>query len=56
MGCNGVDNGKLWFKGVRVPAENILNKFSDMTPDGKLVSVVKDRRGCVFSTCPFPWI
>lgn len=44
MGCNGVDNGKLFFHNVRVPAENILNKFSDMTADGQLKSSIKNRR------------
>ena len=30
MGCNGVDNGKLWFDNVRVPREALLNAFSGM--------------------------
>lgn len=25
FGCNGVDNGRLKFTGVRVPRENLLN-------------------------------
>jgi acyl-CoA oxidase len=44
MGCNGVDNGKLFFHNVRVPAENILNKFSDIDSSGNLVSSIKGRR------------
>ncbi|KAJ3028338.1 UNVERIFIED_CONTAM: hypothetical protein HDU68_001888 [Siphonaria sp. JEL0065] len=40
IGCNGVDNAKLAFKNVRVPADAILNKYSDMTSDGKLQSVL----------------
>jgi alkylation response protein AidB-like acyl-CoA dehydrogenase len=28
MGLNGVDNGRLWFNGVRVPRDNLLNKVS----------------------------
>jgi acyl-CoA oxidase len=30
MGCNGVDNGKLWFEHVRVPREALLNSFSEV--------------------------
>ncbi|KAF9419174.1 hypothetical protein BGZ94_009502 [Podila epigama] len=45
FGCNGVDNGKLFFDHVRVPAENILNKYSDVSRDGKFSSVINNRRG-----------
>lgn len=34
MGLNGVDNGRLWFDGVRVPREALLNRFADVTSDG----------------------
>ena len=27
MGLNGVDNGKIWFDQVRIPRENMLNRF-----------------------------
>ena len=33
-GLNGVDNGQLWFSSVRVPRENLLNKYGDVAPDG----------------------
>lgn len=42
--CNGVDNGKLWFNNVRIPRENLLNRYSDVTPDGKFISKIKNRR------------
>lgn len=42
--CNGVDNGKLWFNQVRVPQENLLSKFSQITETGKFVSSVEGRR------------
>lgn len=35
MGLNGIDNGKLMFSQVRVPRVNMLNKFNDVTEDGK---------------------
>src|SRR6476620_302911 len=34
MGLNGVDNGRIWFDGVRVPREALLNRFADVTPAG----------------------
>jgi acyl-CoA oxidase len=34
MGLNGVDNGRITFDGVRVPRENLLNRFADVTEDG----------------------
>ena len=34
MGCNGVDNGKLFFDHVRVPRENLLNRYSDVVDSG----------------------
>ena len=30
MGLNGVDNGRLWFDQVRVPKDNLLNRFGDI--------------------------
>jgi acyl-CoA oxidase len=41
MGLNGVDNAKLSFHNVRVPRTNLLNKFSDITPEGKFVSKIE---------------
>merc|ERR1712038_1748249 len=44
MGLNGVDNAKLTFDNVRVPRENLLNKYSDVTEDGKFKSEVGSGR------------
>jgi acyl-CoA oxidase len=46
MGLNGVDNGRLWFDGVRVPRANLLNRFADITDDGRYESPIEnpDRR------------
>eukprot|EP00697_Spironema_sp_BW2_P014684 gnl/Spiro4/519_TR285_c0_g1_i1.p1 gnl/Spiro4/519_TR285_c0_g1~~gnl/Spiro4/519_TR285_c0_g1_i1.p1 ORF type:complete len:676 (-),score=138.32 gnl/Spiro4/519_TR285_c0_g1_i1:116-2116(-) len=44
MGCNGVDNGKLWYQHVRVPRENLLNKWSDISPEGTFSSKIQNRR------------
>ncbi|EGC35351.1 hypothetical protein DICPUDRAFT_152296 [Dictyostelium purpureum] len=34
LGLNGIDNGQLKFDHVRIPRENLLNKYSDVTEDG----------------------
>jgi acyl-CoA oxidase len=38
MGLNGVDNGNIQFYHVRIPRENMLNRFSDVTDEGKYIS------------------
>ncbi|MGP3775735.1 acyl-CoA dehydrogenase family protein [Streptomyces sp. SDT5-1] len=42
MGLNGVDNGRLWFDGVRVPREALLNRFADVTPEGVYQSPIEN--------------
>jgi len=42
LGLNGVDNGKIWFHQVAVPRENLLNKYGDITLDGKYESDIKN--------------
>ncbi len=46
MGLNGVDNGRISFADVRVPRENLLNQFADVTPEGRYESPIEnpDRR------------
>jgi acyl-CoA oxidase len=46
MGLNGVDNGRLWFDGVRVPRTALLNQFAEVTPEGRYLSPIDnpDRR------------
>lgn len=40
MGLNGVDNGRLWFDNVRVPRENLLDRFATVAPDGTYESPI----------------
>ncbi|HYG93140.1 MAG TPA: acyl-CoA dehydrogenase [Nocardioides sp.] len=42
MGLNGVDNGRIWFDGVRVPRDALLNQFADVTDDGDYVSEIEN--------------
>jgi acyl-CoA oxidase len=46
VGLNGVDNGRIWFDGVRVPRTALLNRYADVTEDGTYVSEIEnpDRR------------
>ena len=38
MGLNGVDNGALFFKNVRIPRENMMNRFGDVDTNGNFTS------------------
>ncbi len=40
MGLNGVDNGRLWFDQVRIPRENMLDRFASVAPDGTYESPI----------------
>ena len=42
MGLNGVDNGRFWFDNVRVPKENLLNKYGDIDQNGVYVSPIEN--------------
>ncbi|WP_104105703.1 acyl-CoA dehydrogenase [Nocardioides sp. 616] len=41
MGLNGVDNGRFWFDGVRIPRTNLLNRFADVSPEGVYSSPIE---------------
>ncbi|VAI85469.1 unnamed protein product [Triticum turgidum subsp. durum] len=38
IGLNGVDNGALRFRSVRIPRDNLLSRFGDVARDGKYTS------------------
>ena len=42
LGLNGVDNGKIWFNQVRVPRENLLNKYGNIDDNGNYHSDIKN--------------
>jgi acyl-CoA oxidase len=46
IGLNGVDNGRIWFDSVRVPRDNLLNRYADVTGTGVYESAIDnpDRR------------
>jgi len=39
-GLNGIDNGRLHFTHVRVPRENLLNRYGDVAADGTYTSPI----------------
>lgn len=41
-GLDGIDNGFMIFNNVRIPKENFLNRFSNITDDGKFVSEIEN--------------
>lgn len=42
LGLNGVDNGRIWFTQVRVPRENLLNRFGNIDKNGKYSSKIEN--------------
>src|SRR6478735_1142440 len=42
LGLNGVDNGRLWFDHVRVPRENLLDRYAQVHADGTYFSPIEN--------------
>jgi acyl-CoA oxidase len=42
LGLNGVDNGRIWFDHVRVPRENLLDRYAQVAPDGTYTSLIEN--------------
>ncbi len=40
-GLNGVDNGRIWFDGVRVPRAALLDRFGQVAEDGTYTSPIE---------------
>jgi acyl-CoA oxidase len=45
-GLNGVDNGRIWFEGLRIPREDLLDRYADVDEHGVYHSPIDnpDRR------------
>ena len=41
-GLNGVDNGQLWFDDVRIPRDNLLNRYADVSAAGGYVTEIEN--------------
>jgi acyl-CoA oxidase len=42
LGLEGVDNGRIWFDEVRVPRDNLLNRYADVAEDGTYTSPIEN--------------
>jgi acyl-CoA oxidase len=42
-GLNGVDNGRLYFDNVRIPRDNLLNRYSDVAADGTYTTLIDNQ-------------
>jgi acyl-CoA oxidase len=42
-GLNGVDNGRLSFDHVRVPRDNLLNRYADVSRDGTYTALIENK-------------
>ena len=51
MGLNGVDNGRIWFDQVRVPREALLNRYGDVSADGRVLEPDRERQTSASSRC-----
>ena len=40
LGLNGVDNGRIWFDSLRIPRENLLARFGQVSEDGTYSSPI----------------
>ncbi len=40
LGLNGVDNGRIWFDDVRIPMENLLDRFASIDVEGTYQSPI----------------
>jgi acyl-CoA oxidase len=49
MGLNGVDNGQIWFKQVKVPRTELLSRLGEVTADGQYRSQIQNERARFFA-------
>ena len=49
LGLNGVDNGRLYFENVRVPRENLLDRYAQVSEDGVYFSPIENENRRFFT-------
>jgi acyl-CoA oxidase len=42
LGLEGVDNGRIWFDNVRVPRDNLLDRYAQVSPEGEYTSSIEN--------------
>ncbi len=50
LGLNGVDNGRIWFDGVRIPRDAMLDRFAQLATDGSYTSAIPSATRRFFTT------
>ncbi len=48
-GLNGVDNGRLWFDAVRVPRDNLLDRYGSVAEDGSYSTPIENQNRRFFT-------
>ncbi|SHG19403.1 Acyl-coenzyme A oxidase [Jatrophihabitans endophyticus] len=48
-GLNGVDNGRLYFDDVRIPRDNLLNRYADVAADGSYTTPIENKTARFFT-------
>jgi acyl-CoA oxidase len=48
-GLNGVDNGRLYFDSMRVPRENLLDRYGQVTADGSYATPIESENARFFT-------
>ena len=49
LGLEGVDNGRIWFDNVRVPRDNLLNRYADVDAHGVYTSPIENQNRRFFT-------
>jgi acyl-CoA oxidase len=49
LGLNGVDNGRIYFDGIRVPRENLLDRYAQITDEGAYYSAIENENRRFFT-------
>ena len=49
LGLNGVDNGRIYFDDVRVPRENLLDRYAQVSEDGDYSSPIENENRRFFT-------
>ncbi|MBV9391068.1 MAG: acyl-CoA dehydrogenase family protein [Verrucomicrobia bacterium] len=49
MGLNGVDNGRIWFRSVRIPRTEMLDRFGRVSPGGEYNSPITSQNARFFA-------
>jgi acyl-CoA oxidase len=49
LGLNGVDNGRIYFDGIRVSRENLLDRYAQITDDGEYQSPIENENRRFFT-------